>query len=158
LELSVEVPRGITGVRHVDDSPLPLCDLAAFRGHCYSAARALNGRVVSVDASVRAVETNFARAVLEVPTGRVAVLLNAHYPVIAFAEPPVDDKASTHFLDAPDLAKAFCDFGVDKVVCVAQLAAPLPLEQCERLASAEREQIEYWRPQCVGEVVFNFWD
>jgi hypothetical protein len=154
----MELPRGITGFRHVDDPPLPDCDLAAFRGHCHAVARALNGRVIRIETPVRGVESNFARAVLELPSGRVAVLLNSHFPVVTFAEPPAEGGATVRFIDEPGLAEVFRSFGVYEVVGVSELAAPLMPAQCQRLAPTEQEQIDYWRPQCVGEVVFNFWD
>jgi hypothetical protein len=154
----VELPHGITGFRDADDPPLPLCDVADFRGHCYAAARTLNGRVVAVEAPSRGVETNFARGVLELPTGRVAVLLNAHFPLIAFAEPPAEGEGFVRFTDSPGLAEAFGNFGIYEVVGASELAAPLTPEQRRRLAPAEREQIEYWQPRRVGDVVFNFWD
>ena len=50
----MELPRGITGFRHVNDPPLRTCDGAAFRTHCYSAARALNDRVIAVEVTVPA--------------------------------------------------------------------------------------------------------
>jgi hypothetical protein len=158
LEVSVELPRGITGFRHVDDPPLPVCDFAAFRGHCYAAARVLHGRVVAVEAPIRGVEANFARAVLELPTGWVAVLLNAHFPVVAFAEPQTEGDTSVRFTDVPGLAEAFRGFGGYEVPDVVELTAPLTPEQCQHLAPAEREQVKYWRPERVGELVFNFWD
>jgi hypothetical protein len=158
--MELELPRGITGVGHKDDPTLPDCDLAAFRRHCRAAARALNGRVVDMEAPFRGTVTNFARVVLELPTGRVAVLLNAHFPVVAFAEPPVEGELSMRFIfiDAPGLAEVFRNFEIYEVVSVSELAAPLTSERCQRLAAAERKHMEYWRPECVGEVVFNFWD
>src|SRR6185369_4579517 len=97
LEVCVELPRGITGFRHVDDPPLPVNDFAAFRGHCHAAARALGGRVRSVKAPVPGVDANFARAVLELPGGSIAILLNAHFPVIAFADPPAENGEPMRF-------------------------------------------------------------
>jgi hypothetical protein len=154
----MELPRGITGFRHVDDPPLPVSDFAAFRGHCYAAARALGGRVRSVEAPVRGVEANFARAVLELPGGTVAILLNAHFPVIAFADPLAENGAPVPFIDAPALADVFRGFGIYDVWTGSQLEAAAIPEACKQLARAELAQAKYWQPRRVGDLVFNFWD
>ena len=154
----MELPRGITGFRHVDDPPLPVNDFAAFRGHCYAAARALGGSVRSVEAPVRAVAANFARAVLEFPGGPVAILLNAHFPVIAFADPSAENGAPVRFIEAPTLAKVFDGFGTYELWTGPQLEAPVMPEACKQLASAELEQAKYWRARRIGDLVFNFWD
>ena len=154
----MDLPRGITGFRHVDDPPLPVSDFAAFGGHCYAAARALGGRVLSVEAPICEVETNFARAVLELPGGPIAILLNAHFPVVAFADPPAQRGAPVQFADAPTLAEVFQSFGSYEVFSTSDLAMPLAPAACKQLAAAELEQVQYWRPRRVGDVVFNFWD
>jgi hypothetical protein len=154
----MELSRGITGFRHVDDPPLPVSDFAGFRGHCHAAARMLGGRVVSVDAHVWGVETNFARAVLQLRSQTVAVLLNAHYPMIALADPVADGDRQLCFVDAPDVAAVFRTFGIYEVLVSSDLTAPLTTEACRHLASAELEQVEYWKPRRVGDLVFNFWD
>jgi hypothetical protein len=105
----MDLPCGIAGFRHVNDPPLPICDFNAFRGHCYAAARTVGGHVASVEAPVPA--RNFAQALVELPTGRIAVLLNAHFPVIAFANTPPDGGQSLRFIDNPALAEAFQDVG-----------------------------------------------
>jgi hypothetical protein len=150
----VELSRGITGFRDIDDSPLPLCDLREFRGHCFAVARDLGGRVCSFETPLH--RSNFASAVLEFPSGRIAVLLNAHFPVIAFAEPLNEDKL--RFLDSPELGAQFRGFNIYTVSTVADLTRPLSKEMCQHLAPAERKQVDYWRPACVGELMFNFWD
>jgi hypothetical protein len=154
----MELPRGITGFRHVDDPPLPVSDFAVFRGHSYAAARALGGCVRSVEAPVRGAEANFARAILELPGGPIAILLNAHFPVIAFADPPAESAAPVRFIDAPALAERFQRFGTYEVWSGSELEVPLTPEACKQLAGAELEQVQYWRPRRVGDLVFNFWD
>jgi hypothetical protein len=157
-EVSVELPRGITGFRHADDPPLPVCDFRVFRGHCFAVARDLGGRFRSVEAPYPRGPANFALAVLDLPTGRVAVVLNAHFPVVAFAEPLADGETRLRYVDAPALAERFRGFGMYEVATVAELTHPLTAEACQQLASVEREQVAYWHPGSVGELLFNFWD
>lgn len=153
----MELPRGITGFRHVDDPPLPVCDFAAFRGHCHAAARALGGSIAIIEAPLRGIETNFVRAVLQFSTGSIAVLLNSHFPVIAFAEPQGEGEVGVRFIDSANLAQAFRSFGAYEVPDASVMTAPLTPQACRNLAPVEMEEVEYWRPQRVGDVVFNFW-
>jgi hypothetical protein len=155
----MQLPRGITGFRSVDDPALPVTDLAAFRTHCYEAARALSGRVRSVETPANDPHgANFARAVLELPDGPVTVLLNAHSPVIAFAEALNENGASVRFIDQPALAVVFRSLGSYEVWSSSKLDAPVTSEACKPLASSELKQVKYWRPRRIGDLVFNYWD
>lgn len=154
----MKLPRGITGFRHIDDPLLPVSDCTAFRSYCYEAARALRGHVVSVEAPIRGTVANFARAIIDLRDGPAAVLLNAHFPVIAFARPRVQNGAPVSFIDAPALAEVFRLFGTYEVWSRSQLESPVQRETCSNLAEAELEQVKYWKPARVGDVVFNFWD
>lgn len=154
----MQLARGITGFRGANDPALPVCDFSAFRGHCYAAARALGGRVLAVEQPGSPAASNFARASILLSAGAVAVLLNAHVPVIAFAEVVEHGEAAVRFTNAPSLAELFRGFGTYEVAERSEMEEPLTAEQCEKLALAEQGQIAYWRPKRVGDVVFNFWD
>lgn len=154
----MELPRGITGFRHFRDPPLPVSDFRTFRGHCYAVARDLGGRVCSVEAPFWRGVANFAFAVLDLPTGRVGVALNAHFPVVGFAEPLDDSSCLLRFVDAPALAERFRGFGMYEVATAAELTRRLTPEMCQNLAPAEHDQVKHWRPGSVGELLFNFWD
>lgn len=154
----MELPRGITGFRHSDDEPLPATDLKAFREHCFSAARSLSGRVKLVEMPYSRGTTNFATAVLELPEGAVVVLLNAHFPIIGFARPPREGQVLFHFMDMPGLADLFRSLGVYEVVTAPDLERPIVEEDLSRLGPAEMEQVRYWRPARVGDLLFNDWD
>jgi hypothetical protein len=154
----VDLLRGITGFRHIDDEPLPASDVAAFRTHCFTAARLLSGRVSRVESPSSHTSNNFASSVLELPEGLVAVLLNAHFPVIGFAEPPREGEMRLRFVEVPKLAEVFRGFGGYRVAEVSDLERRATDEDSSRLAPAELEQIRYWRPSRVGDLVFNFWD
>lgn len=154
----MELCRGITGFRHVDDPPLPTCDLRAFRGHCHAAARALGGQVVAADMPVNRSGANFARTTLELLAGPVAVLLNLYHPVIAFVEPTVENDLPLRFIDAPALAQQLREIGAYEILSAAEARKPIGEEHCRLLSDAELEQLRYWRPWCIGAVVFNHWD
>jgi hypothetical protein len=153
----VELTRGITGFRRFDEPALPTCDLRAFRGFCHSVARTVGGRVLSVEAPV-AGAANFARVVLELPDAPVAVVLNSHHPVVAFVAPPFDNETELRFVAAPALSDLFQRSGTYTVLTDSEARGPVTAEARRLLAPAELEQLRYWRPRCVGEVVFNHWD
>jgi len=153
----MQLPRGITGFRHMDDPPLPVSDHAAFRGHCYVAAQTLGGRVRSVEGPSQTSAANYTRAVIELPGRSIAILLNAHVPIIAFAVAS-RESGPLQFTDMPALAVLVQRFAAYEVWPASQLAAPLTPDSCKQLAEAELNQIKYWRPRSIGEVVFNVWD
>ncbi|MCY2992182.1 MAG: hypothetical protein NTY19_30515 [Planctomycetota bacterium] len=158
VEADMQLRRGITGFRHVDDPRLPVSDFAAFRRYCTAAVRMLGGRVVSIDARRRETQSSFGLAVLQLRNQTIAVLLNDHYPVIAHAGPPADGDLQLRFVDAPDLATVFRACSVCEVLESCDLTVPLTPEACRHLARPELKQVDCWKPRRVGDLIFNFGD
>jgi hypothetical protein len=155
----MELRKGITGFRSTRDPPLPDIDLRSFRRHCFAAAHATGGRVIQSTRTSGATD-NFATAILELPTGAVVVLVNLHFPILGFARPlrggpPLADPK---FVDCPPLASAFESFDVYEVISRSELEEQVRREKLGQLAAVELEEIRYWRPARVGDIVFNFWD
>jgi hypothetical protein len=149
----------VTGIRFRSrkDPPLPETDVRAFRGHCYAAARALSGTVRAVELPYSANTNNHAIGTLDWKAGPVSVLLNAHFPLIGFAEPVVAGELSIRFVDSPALAEVFRGFGVYEVLGREALEQPVTREAVAELAKAEREQFGHWRPVRIGDVIFHCW-
>ncbi len=101
---------------------------------------------------------NFARVTLELPGGPVAVVLNLHYPIVAFVAPQPDNESRLRFVDASAVSDSFRGFSIYKVLTASEAGRPVAEEVCRLLSPTELEQLRYWRPQCIGEVVFNDWD
>ena len=154
----MNLPRGITGFRDINDPPLPVTDYADFRGACYEAARTLAGRVRSTAPAYDSSVANYARADVELPDAPISILLNAHFPVIAFARPHSQNGSPLTFVDFPELASLLRSSGAYEVWSAADLSSPVTPECCQRLATAELDQVKYWKPGTVGEVAFNCWD
>lgn len=153
------LPGGIAGFWSRGDEPLPMTDMRAFRGHCHEAARRAGGRVVSVThPNPDGLRRNFAVATLTLPAGEVAVVLNAHQPLVAFADPPAGGEMGLRFRDCPVLATAFESFGVYRVASVAELEQPPTPDALAELSAIELEQVAYWEPPRLGDVAFNWWD
>ena len=152
----MELRQGITGFRHVDDPPLPTCDLRIFRTHCHDAARFLGGRVQPCGPRRKISVTNFAEVVIELDDCPIAVLLNHHYPVIGFAIPPSD--TGLRFMDSDALAKTLNATSDYEVLSREELERIVVPDEFQQLLPAEIEQANYWRPCRLGDVIFNFWD
>src|SRR5262245_35569545 len=103
------LPGGITGFYGRGDESLTVTDLPTFCGHCHEAARRAGGRVVSITYPYPSgFCQNFAAGTLALPGGEVvAVLLNAHHPVVAFADPPGVGEVRLRFRECPELAEVF---------------------------------------------------
>jgi hypothetical protein len=156
----MELCEGITGFRQFDDPPLPSTDLPSFRSHCWAAARTLGARVAHPFHESGGVAANFATLVVELPTGAVAVLLNLHFPVVAFARPSVAGGVAgpVEFTDCEPLALALRRIGAYEVASRIELERPVRSDDFRLLSPAEMRQIKYWKPNRVGDIVFNFWD
>ena len=111
-----------------------------------------------IDAPSEHVSTNFAMSILELPTHAIAIVLNASFPMMAFAEPPVAGQMRLRFVDSPEVTAAYEAAKSYEILAVAELELPLTPEMLRSLAAAERKQIDHWRPRTFGEVVFNYWD
>ena len=154
----MQLPRGITGFYHPREGPPPTHDLRVFRGLCHAAARGLGGRVDPVADFAGLGVANFTGLTLEFPSGPVVVLVNLYHPTIAFAEPGTLDIGPITFVDAPALTRQFRQDGSFLVLTAEEAMGPVGVSECELLAEAEREQMRYWKPRKIGEVIFNHWD
>lgn len=157
----MNLPRLITGFWGRGDQldpHLPFCDFTAFRGHCHTAARQVGGKVRSTaHAKKWEIAKSYGYAVLDTPTASVAVLLNYSYPFIAFAEPLNNPPAIT-FIDVPELAKEFLEFGVYQILTLEDLNSRIRKDSCQDLGPAELKRIKYYGPKTIGEIIFNYWD
>jgi hypothetical protein len=154
----VDLWRGITGFWDTDDPPLPASDFETFSQHCHIAARSLGGTVRVVQTPSSQASVNFAEVILETRDGAIVVLLNAHFPIVAFARAREKGEMRFHFVDVPAVATLFKTFGSYEVLTSMQARKPLTPDDSLQLGRAEIKQLRYWQPRTIGEVVFSFWD
>lgn len=116
-----------------------------------------------VDFTEQQVATNFLDVEAKVFNKHLHILLNVHYPFIAFAI--VVENGKLTFVDEPELFRQFSPFYY--VLNTKELNEPLILKQGSKnsilqndneLNSAELKQIAYWKPERIGEIIFNYWD
>lgn len=145
------LPRGITGFYDGTQLPPPTLDEKGFHRFCYALSQAHHGSVLSLDCDITG--KNFYAAHLELRHTPCVLLANAHHPYVAFAAsmdpwPPV-------FQNPPFDPTPF--WPEMHLMTAAQLEQDWR-HQVRDLGAAEMEQIRYWNPRTVGEILFNFWD
>jgi hypothetical protein len=150
----MKLPAGATGF----DSPSGNTgtDLAPFSTACHQAARAIGGTVADVIPA--GVTPNFHTVEIAQPGSHTAVLRHTTLPFVALAEPRLPGDATLTFIDRPHLA-AVIQTGSDlQVLTTEQLHAPISTADLTGLGPHEHDQIAYWQPHTIGELLFNFWD
>ena len=149
------LPAGITGFFEEGRNATPAAvDPASFIGACHAAARAESGRVERFEPAGAA--RNYHRAIFRMRPGDVAVLCNAHVAIIALAE--AGDELPLRFLEADSLASRIAEGMPCEIASRSTLEAHPDAESLANLGSVELDQIKYWRPRRVGEILFNEWD
>ena len=145
------LPRGIAGFWSVNTAPLPLLDEKAFCQMCYSIALENGGTVTEVDTDTAI--RNFYSAKLSRYDQSVFLLQNIHYPYAAFAQR--DTSGGFIWISQPEWLQL--PEGSVRFLSPSELTRDWH-DLCGELSSEELEQIHYWNPQTVGEIVFNTWD
>src|SRR5438270_635166 len=99
---------GITGFRDLSHPPLPECDFKQFKADCFSIARRVGGKVISIESPVTS--QNFSAAVIEWDLA-IRLVLNAHFPIVGFAAITALSIAKHDFVDCEVLAAGFREIG-----------------------------------------------
>ena len=145
------LPRGITGFGSINTDPPLFLDEKAFCRMCHALAQENGGAVTEVDTDTAI--RNFYSAKVSRYDQSVFLLQNIHYPYAAFAQRDASGRfvltQQPEWLQLPESPVQF--LSSDKLY---QDWHSLRGE----LSPEELEQIHYWNPQTVGEVVFNTWD
>ncbi|GAA1292138.1 hypothetical protein Psi02_49370 [Planotetraspora silvatica] len=148
------LPRGATGFRDRGTEPLPLTDTRGFASVCYEAARLVGARVLEI--APPGVTPSFHTAVMKCGELTVGVLGHMHLPFIAIAEVPT---GGVVFIDGcDDLEEALRASGAFRLLTRDELETPIGLIDTSDLDTAERNEIGFWKPANLGELLFNYWD
>jgi len=147
------LPRGVTGFDGSGKGPPPEVAAHEFKAACQAAARAWGGTVCSFQGS--AYPFNYHGAVLEREGTRLSVLCNTHYPLVAFMDPA---DPAPRYVDAPELHRFFREQTEFTPLDTEFLRANPTREHLRDLGPTELQQIDYWRPENLGEIIFNGWD
>lgn len=145
------LPVGITGFRGQKDPALPILNEKDFCRMCHAIGRE-NGRpVMEVDTSITG--RNFYYGTLGGQDAPVFLLQNIHYPCGAFARG--DAFGTFTLIERPEGFRL--PEGCVHFLSLTQLNRDWR-GLCGELGVEEWEQIQYWKPQTVGEIIFNHWD
>ena len=150
----MKLPRGVTGFIR-GESPT-MISFRAFKTLVYQAASHLGARVDGMTES--GVTPNFHAAVITVGEEQVQVLCNATCPIFALSEPSSDGCRTLVFIDRASIAESLVRFGAPTVLTTSCLSPHLETADLAALDQSELDQLKYWKPQTIGEVVFNWWD
>ena len=149
----MKLPAGATGFNAVPGAGLTL---SAFATLCHHAARAVGGTVTGVVPA--GVTPTFHTVEITRYGQRTTVLGHSTVSIGAFAEPRAPGDATVTFTDRPDLAAVIGATSHLVILTTQQLNAPLSTADLTALDAGEHKQIAYWRPDTIGELLFNFWD
>ena len=148
------LPNGITGFYESESHKPPQIDGPSFKQICYSALSRHGGNILEFHAPQYS--ANFYDVHAEMSGSPFFILLNEHYPFLAFAS--AVEYGNIQFMDIPALHEDFSPYY--RTMSKAELCKPFNLSlttDCE-IKSAELEQIAYWKPETIGKIIYNHWD
>ena len=143
--------KGITGFcdeKTLDD--FGQVDYKLFRSICYDIA--LQADITLVNIVECDYPFTYHKAIFNVNGERILLLVNAYYPIAGFAKN--DDPFM--FCDIPSGFESLQNT-YDVLDEDALLTYPTA-KQLEGLDASEHEQLRFWKPRNLGEIIFNVWD
>ncbi|MFB6466788.1 hypothetical protein ACE38V_08170 [Cytobacillus sp. Hz8] len=153
----MKLPNGITGFYERYNEP-PMIDGKQYKQICFNVIKNNGGTVIEFKEPNE--KTNFFCVEVNVLNKHFYILLNAHYPLLAFAS--VVNFGEIDFYDEPHFKKEFSPFY--SVLGTKELNEPIIINSDSKstiqneLNSAELKQLTYWKPERIGDVIFNYWD
>lgn len=152
----MKLPNGVTGFYNSEINKPPQVDEKQFKQLCFDLTFRNGGKIISFNTPQY--PANFYNAEVEIFDMRFYILLNAHYPFLAFAS--VVKFGNINFIDIPVLFEQFSPFYqvLDTVALNVSINQILGAKNENILNSAELEQIAHWNPETIGQIIFNNWD
>ncbi|MCC5479788.1 hypothetical protein ACFV2N_20510 [Streptomyces sp. NPDC059680] len=147
-------------MREATAEPLPQTDLKAFRRACHTAARLAGARAGSGAAhgGVRVLDAGLCASFDAVDIAGTVVLAHRRLPVVAFSGAALEPGSPVReFTAPPPWAGPLADAGF-RLLEPAEPDAPVERVDLSALTEAELKAVRYWRPQTLGELLFNCWD
>lgn len=149
----MKLPNGVTGFFY-DESPPPEVDGKLFKQLCFDFASRYGGKVM--DSNEPEYPENFYCAQVEVRDKQFKILLNEYNLYLASAS--AVEFCNIKFIDAPAIKEYFSPYY--QVLNTDELNSPFNsnLLNIAELNRAELEQIAYWKPKTIGQIIFNHRD
>jgi hypothetical protein len=149
------LPRGVTGFGDKYWMPKAHAFFSELKTLSHDVARRTHGRIVSKSSDLFG--ANFHTLHMEGRGYHLSILLNAFFPLVGFAEVLREEGEEPIFTEIPSdfstlTPSAFTFIGKSILI------SPPDESSLAQLSSAEIEQVQYWRPRRLGDIIFNYWD
>ena len=133
-------------------------DGATFKKACHQVAHMDGGVVENIELNL--LGRSYYGATIRTRTEHVSVLCNSVYPYLAFVPPSSFGAGPTDltFIEPVHVDSLFSSLTDFQPLDADWLAAELPSDLLADLSRSELEQVGYWKPSRIGDVVFNDWD
>ena len=150
----VNLPSGVTGFYHSEAEKPPKVEGKQFKQLIFDLIISSGGKVICFNTPQYS--ANFYYTQVEISGDRLYILLNEHYPYLAFAS--TVEYGDIKFIDNNLLYERFSPFY--QIITSVELNSLFDKDMIKKadLNNAEWEQIAYWKPNIVGEIIFNYWD
>jgi len=148
------LPNGVTGLYDSKANKPPQVDGKLFKQLCFDFGSRNRGKVINF--YTPQYPSNFYYVQVEIGGNSFYILLNEHYPFLAFASEV--EYGNIKFINRLVANEPLSSFY--RVISTGELYIPVNQEliKYSELNSAELEQIAYWKPETVGHILFNYWD
>lgn len=147
--------KGITGFFEYGDPFIPELDYASFQRMCY----AVRDRQWQMTGIFCPDHTNYFYAHFqgcystgETERQEVYILQNKYYPIVAMTK-----ELSLYEKVFIDITDPFLPF-IDGELISAEILNEAFHDSQHHLSDAELQQIRYWKPVSIGNIIFNEWD
>ena len=149
------LPTGVTGFYFYKNEPPPQMNLKQYKAVCYQIASLTGGLILRfVEAKEQKIR-NYHTAIVKNQEVEYYILCNAHYPLIGFSIQL--DNGSFDFIDVGPVAEDFTSTGF--TILSAFFLNNSPSQGLYRaLNTVELKQINYWKPDKIGNIIFNDWN
>jgi hypothetical protein len=155
----MQLPKGVTGFYGRGEAAPTTVDTKAFTAVCHGAMRSVGGQVLKVKVDIFELFRNYFRVDVQLANGTVRqIVCNKYYPLLAIALEAQSGEAYPQFVDELNLATALSSLGEFEVLSAETLGAVPDIVNTALLGKAELEQVRYWNPESVGQILFNHWD
>ncbi|PGK52037.1 hypothetical protein CN918_30060 [Priestia megaterium] len=157
----MRLPSGITGFYNTRETRPPSLPAKEIKKQCYAVIQHAGAKVISF--SKATYPKNYYTICLQLNNKQLYMLINEHYPFAAFATKLED--GDIVFTDCPPLFEACTPYFT--VLSQEVLLSPINFRDGllttrfqldNELTEVEYEQLMYWNPTILGEIIFNSWD